>query len=462
MNDPDLIIIGAGPAGMAAAVEASYRGAKVLLLEEQPAAGGQIYRNVSDNVTRSRYLGEEYFAGLGLVDALSESDVICEFGATVWRIEDGPRVVWSRDGVSRICSARHVLIAGGAQERPTPFPGWELTGVMSAGAAQILMKNAGLLPKDAILAGSGPLMYLIATQLIDAGAPPKAIVETQSMMNMLRSLRHLPRAMFAPHNLFKGLLLLRKIRKSGIVRFTGASSFRAGTKADGTIRFSFKVRDTAHQLDTSLVLAHQGVVPSTHMGRAAGVVHEWSAGQQTFEPIVDKWGRTNKSGIHIAGDGAGIGGAQAAVSSGRIAVWDILFQLGFVSIDQRNQSAAPDQAGLRRSLAIRPFLDAMYKPPDEILAPDGETVVCRCEELTASTIRKSIGEGASGPRQIKTSTRSGMGPCQGRLCDLPIQGILSSYGTARFSSQARTPIKPVKLGELADLAEHLEAESKPI
>ncbi|UWQ85994.1 FAD/NAD(P)-dependent oxidoreductase [Leisingera caerulea] len=456
MRDADLIIIGAGPAGMAAAATASKGGARVLLLDEQPQAGGQIYRNVGVNNDTRSYLGAEYAAGRPLVDALDTAGITAEFGATVWHVEAGPRVLWSRDGVSHVCAARHVLLAGGAQERPVPFPGWTLPGVMPAGAAQILMKSAGLLPRDAVLAGSGPLLYLIAAQMIDAGAPPRTLVETQTAAMMLRSSRHLPRAFLAAPTLIKGLGLIRKIKAAGVARYTRASGFRAKATEDGNVAFSFTAKGRAHHLTTPLLLTHQGVVPATHMSRAAGVAHEWNDAQQAIQPKLDAWGQTDIPGIHVAGDGAGIGGAEAAQAAGRLAALDILHQMGLFDEVARDRKAAPDRAAHRSSIFIRPFLDAAYAPLPEFLAPKGDTIVCRCEEVTAADIRGSVKEGANGPRQVKTATRAGMGPCQGRMCDLTVRGILASCGTKPATPRARSPIKPVKLGELAALASHQE------
>ena len=456
MSDADLIIVGAGPGGMAAAATAAGGGAQVLLLDEQPRAGGQIYRDVGAGGATRPWLGKDYAAGLPLVEALDTPGVTVEFGATVWRVEAGPRVVWSRDSASRVCAARHVLLAGGAQERPVPFPGWTLPGVMPAGAAQILMKSAGLLPRDAVLAGSGPLIYQIAAQLIDAGAPPQALVETQSPAMMLRAVRHLPRALPAAPTLFKGLGLIRKIKAAGVARYTRAAGFRAEATENGDIALSFTATGRAHRLVTPLLLTHQGIVPSTHISRAAGVAHEWNAAQQAFRPRTDAWGGTDVPGFHIAGDGAGIGGAEAALAAGRLAALDILHRLGRLSEDVRDQKAAPDRAALGRAMAIRPFLDAAYAPLPEFLAPEGDTIVCRCEEITAAQIRASVKEGANGPRRVKTATRAGMGPCQGRMCDLTVRGILAACGTPPATPRARTPIKPVKLGELAALASHRE------
>ncbi|WP_282063355.1 NAD(P)/FAD-dependent oxidoreductase [Roseobacter litoralis] len=458
MSAFDLIIIGAGPAGMSAAATAAQDGLRVLLLDEQPRAGGQIYRNVGENRARRRWLGKEYASGMRFVDSLDRPNITTQFGATVWRLEKGPRVVWSQEGVSHVTSAPHVLLAGGAQERPMPFPGWTLPGVMSAGAAQILMKTAGMLPKDAVLAGSGPLLYLIAAQMVDAGCPPKALVETQTPRMMLNAVPHLPRALFALPTLAKGLGLIAKIRAAGVRRFVNAAHFEAQTEDNGAIAFSFTHKGQRKTLATQLLLIHQGVIPSTHMSRSAGITHAWNKAQTAFQPVTDIWGNTDVAGLHVAGDGAGIGGAETAAASGEIAALDILHRAGRISADTRTQRAAEARGELFRSRAIRPFLDAAYAPPADCLSPPDETILCRCEEKTAGDIRQSISQGASGQRQIKTSLRIGMGPCQGRMCDATVRAILCA-STAKGAAQvpaprARTPIKPVTLGELAALAPH--------
>ena len=456
MAEHDLIIIGAGPAGMSAAATAAQGGLKVLLLDEQPRAGGQIYRNVGENRAQRGWLGKDYASGARLVDALDHHNITTEFGATVWRLEKGPRVVWSQGGESTVSTAPHVLLAGGAQERPVPFPGWTLPGVMTAGSAQILMKTSGMLPKDAVLAGSGPLLYLVAAQMIDAGCPPKALVETQTPRMMLNALPHLPKALFAARTLIKGLGLIRKIRAAGVRRFTGATQFRAQAEASGAVAFSFTHKGKRETLSTNLLLTHQGVIPSTHMSRSAGIKHVWNTAQVAFQPVTDAWGNTDVSGLHVAGDGAGIGGAETAAASGELAALNILHQVGGISADTRDQRATAARGTVFRSRAIRPFLDAAYAPPAEVLSPVDETIVCRCEEKTAGDIRHGIGEGVSGHRQIKTSLRTGMGPCQGRMCDATVRGILCAHDPNNAPNiappRARSPIKPVTLGELAALA----------
>ncbi|MEX3314274.1 FAD-dependent oxidoreductase [Sulfitobacter sp. PS-8MA] len=454
MAEVDLIIIGAGPAGMSAAAVAARGGLRVMLLDEQPRPGGQIYRNVAQNRGQRGYLGKAYAAGAALVDALAHPGITIQTGATVWRLDEGPQVTWSQGGKSQTTPAAHVLLATGAQERPVPFPGWTLPGVMPAGAAQILMKTAGMLPKDAVLAGSGPLLYLIAAQMIDAGCPPQALVETQTRRNMLSALRHLPRALFGMPTLLKGLSLIAKIRAAGVPRYTGASDFRATAKANGDVAFAFRAQGRAHSLSCGLLLTHQGVIPGTHITRAAGIAHGWNAAQGAFQPEHDLWGATDQPGLHVAGDGAGIGGAEAAAAAGELAALDILRRSGQLGTDRRNQRAARARAALFRAHAIRPFLDAAYPPPPETLSPLDDTIVCRCEEVSAGAIRQAIGEGAQGPRQIKTSLRCGMGPCQGRMCDATLRGLLSEGPANQPISppRARSPIKPIALGELAALS----------
>ncbi len=454
MAEVDLIIIGAGPAGMSAAAVAAQGDLRVLMLDEQPQPGGQIYRNVAENRRKRGYLGKAYATGANLVDALDHPQITLLSGATVWRLDKGPQVTWSRGGKSQTTLAAHVLLATGAQERPVPFPGWTLPGVMPAGAAQILMKSAGMLPKDAVLAGSGPLLYLIAAQMIDAGCPPQALVETQTSRQMLIALPQLPRALFGLPTLLKGLSLIAKIRKAAVPRYTAASDFRATAKTNGDVAFSFRAKGRDEFLTCGLLLTHQGVIPGTHITRAAGIAHEWNAAQGAFQPKHDLWGATDQPGLHLAGDGAGIGGAEAAAAAGELAALNILCQSGQLSTDTRNQRAARARAALFRAHAIRPFLDAAYPPPTEILAPSDETIVCRCEEVSAGAIRRAIAEGAQGHRQIKTSLRCGMGPCQGRMCDATLRGLLSEGHASHPISapRARSPIKPISLGELAALS----------
>lgn len=455
MQTTDLVIIGAGPAGMAAAATAAGCGLSVIVMDEQAAPGGQIYRDVERVAPmRGAFLGQDYADGLTLVKGLGQAHVTHLGGAVVWAIEDGTRVCYTRNGEAAAIEASRILLATGALERPMPVPGWTLPGVMTAGAAQILMKQSGLVPATAVLAGSGPLLYLLAAQMVRAGTPPKALIETQSLKDMMTAMPHLASALRGWRYLAKGLGLLGELRKAGVPRHTGASAIAIeGETCATAIRFEAGGRQ--HRIGCETVLLHHGVVPNTQASRSIGAAHGWNGRQQCFEPVLDEWGRSSVDSVFLAGDGAGIGGANAAALAGRLAALAIACDLGKITVASRDAQAAPLRRGLAGELAARPFIDLAYPPYPASLLPADNTIVCRCEEVTAGDIRHYARLGCLGPNQAKAFGRAGMGPCQGRYCGLTVTSILADANAATPEQtgyfRIRPPIKPVTLGELAAL-----------
>lgn len=451
----DLIVIGAGPAGMAASEQAASGGLKVLLLDEQPRAGGQIYRDVARaGAQRGRILGAEYMDGLRLVEALETPAIDHLSGATVWQIEDGPCVTYSRNGRSARADGRRLLIATGAMERPMPLPGWTLPGVMTAGAAQILLKTSGLLPERAVLAGSGPLLYLVAAQMVRSGTRPLALVETQSLSDALAAMRHLSGAVAGRAYLRKGLSLLAELRRAGVRRHTGAYNLEIEGR-DRAEALTFRCRGRDHRIEAETVLLHHGVVPNTQTARSIGIAHRWSSQQQCFTPQKDIWGRTSLPDVFIAGDGAGIAGAGAAAIAGRLAALAVAEDLGRISRIERDRISAPLHRRLAAETAIRPFLDRAYPPFTEALRPADAVPVCRCEEVTAGDVRAYARLGCLGPNQTKAFGRVGMGACQGRFCGLTVTALLAEANGQTPDDTGyyniRPPLKPLTLGELAAL-----------
>ncbi len=459
MFDADLVIIGAGPAGLAAVREVIDAGARVVVLDEQAAPGGQIYRNVLGASERQNaLLGQDYSDGHKLAASVIDGKADYRAGATVWQVGRDGTVHFTRDGAAGRIRGRHVLLATGALERPMPVSGWTLPGVMTAGAAQILMKTGALAANNAVLAGSGPLLYLVACQMIRAGFAPKALVETQPGSAWIAGLRHLPRALRGWKTLVKGLGLIAAIRKAGVPRYPGASQLQI--EGENTAQaITFQHNGKRRRIATDTVLLHQGVIPNTQITRALGIDHQWDDLQRCFHPVHDEYGQSTIETISMAGDGAGIAGAKAAEYSGRIAAINVLAKLGLIT-EPEKRVRVRHWIGLRRSeQAVRPLLDTLYAPPREILQPVGETIVCRCEEVTAVDIRTYAALGCQGPNQLKAFSRCGMGPCQGRYCGPTVTNILAQelnttpdrIGTFRV----RSPIKPITLGELAKLDEAL-------
>ncbi|MEG1039984.1 MAG: FAD/NAD(P)-binding oxidoreductase [Pseudomonas sp.] len=450
----DLLIIGAGPAGMSAAVQAMRHGLSVTVLDEQPAPGGQIYRNVQHTDAAQRaVLGPDYENGLRLADEFLASGARYIKGASVWLVDEHKHTHYVLDGQAYVIKPRCLLIATGAYERPMPVPGWTLPGVMTAGAGQILLKNAALLPtKPVVLAGCGPLLYLLAVQYLNAGANVAALVDTSTRADMLRAWKHVPRALKGWPDLLKGLALLNRLRRAGVKHYRGARALRVEGQARAQA-LSFVNASGEQRIEAELILLHQGVVPNTQISWSLRLEHQWNDAQLCWQATRDRWGETSLPGVFIAGDGGAISGALAAALQGRLAALAVALQLQYLSTDPFERQAQPLLAALSRHLAARPLIDAIYRPLAQTRIPADEVIVCRCEEVTAGEVRRYVDLGCQGPNQTKAFGRCGMGPCQGRLCGLTVTQIIADQRNVPAASvgyyRIRPPIKPVTLGQLA-------------
>jgi NADPH-dependent 2,4-dienoyl-CoA reductase/sulfur reductase-like enzyme len=447
----DVVVVGAGAAGMAGAVALAGLGLQVVLLDEQGSPGGQIYRGITlAPLSRRDLLGPDYAHGNVLAQALASSSVRYEKGAAVWQVTRDHQVSYLRDGRLHTLQAKAVLLATGAMERPFPIPGWTSPGVMSAGAAQILLKSAGLAPSEpVVLAGCGPLLYLLGWQYLRAGVPIKALVDTTRPEDYWRARRHLFAALRAWPYLRKGLELMRSLSSARIPHYTAAEQL-AVEGDEAATALTFTVAGKAQRIDSRCVLLHQGVVPNIQFSQSLRARHYWDANQLCFSPVVDAWGELDVPGIFAAGDGAGIGGAQAAALQGELAGLGIARRLGAIEAGQR---AATLRERLALNLRIRPFLDALYQPREENRIPADNVMVCRCEEVTAGDLRKFVALGCAGPNQAKSFGRCGMGPCQGRMCGLTVTEVIAKARGVTAEEvgyyRIRPPIKPITLGELA-------------
>lgn len=454
-----LVVIGAGPAGLAAAATASEHGVEVAVIDEQPAPGGQIYRNIEAiPEDRLQYLGSEYQRGATLVRAMRETNAHSFNETPVWSLNGAGQLGVLHQGKARLITSDQVLIATGAQERPVPFPGWTLPGVMNAGAGQILLKQSGVVPSNGVLlAGSGPLLLLLAWQYLHAGVKVKAVLDTQPISNWFRAIPHLPKALLAHHYITKGLSYKRDLKAAGVMTRHGIKQLRA-VGGDRIHAVEFIYRNQLKRIETPLLLAHFGLIPQVHLSQAAQCKHEWNKQQLCWQPVTDRWGATDNDTISIAGDGASIGGARTAEHAGRLAALNIAYRLGHLSEQDRDRLATNDLRWMKDDLMIRPFLDAMFRPPRTMLThPANEEILCRCEEVTAGDIRRALDEGHRSPNEVKFYTRCGMGPCQGHQCSSSVSQLIA-YETgvdpAKLAPyRIRTPLKPITLGQISALEE---------
>ena len=451
----ELAVIGAGPAGMAAAITAAELGVDTIVLDEQATPGGQIYRAIGETPLRDpAILGEAYWRGAGLVEAFHASAAHYVPQAAVWTASADGEIGVAVAGSVRMLRAKRIVLATGALERPFPIPGWTLPGVMTAGAAQILLKSAAMVGAGrVVLAGTGPLLWLIAAQYLRAGGTFAAILETTPRGNLGRALPFLPGFLRSTY-LREGFELMAEVRRrASVVRSVIA------LRARGEDRLTDITYRTGAGLEVSVradtLLLHQGVVPNVNLALALGCKHVWNEAQLCFVPALDAWGQSSVAIVAIAGDGAGISGAVAAEQRGRLAALGAAFQLGRIDQVVRDQMAAPHLAALRKAQLGRRFLDRMFRPARRFRLPRGETLVCRCEEVTARQVRDAAALERVGPNQLKAYLRCGMGPCQGRLCGLTVTEILAdTHGRSPDEVgyyRLRPPVKPITVGELASL-----------
>ena len=442
----DLVVIGGGPAGLAAAALAARAGISTVLFDENPGIGGQIYRGITSTPLANRtILGEDYWAGEALAVQAKASGASIVTGATVWSLDPQRIVGVSIDGKARMIAAQRVIIATGSLERPFPIPGWTLPGVMSAGGAQTALKAHGLLPAGrTVMAGTGPLLWLLAAQLLRAGGRIDAILDTMPRGNWLRALPHLPDFMLSPY-FAKGLALLREVRAKVPVHKVD----RVEAIGDGKLR---EVGFGEGRMAADLLLLHQGVVPNVNLALAAGVAHAWNERQLCFQPVLDGDFGSSVPGIAVAGDGAGIAGGTAAAERGRIAA---IAAVRALRPDADVPDAQPVRRRLQREERGRAFLDWLNRPAESLRQPEGDIVVCRCEEVTARQVRDMVKIGCEGPNQMKAFLRCGMGPCQGRLCGLTVTELIAAERQTTPAEvgyyRLRPPVKPITLAELASL-----------
>lgn len=450
----DVVVVGAGPAGLAAAAATARAGLSTLLLDENPGPGGQYWRGLTSTpLTKPDRLGPDFWSGIDHVRAVTEAGVEVVHRATVWSLDKSLELGISVAGGSVFVQARRVILATGAMERPFPIPGWTLPGVMTAGAAQTLLKSSGLVPDGrVIVAGQGPLLWLLASQILRMGGRIDRILDTTETRNYLTAAPHAP-AFVTSRYFLKGMALMMKVRAevpvtSGVVEISAEGEGRLAA-------VTWRAGRRTHTAPADVLLLHQGVVPNVNLAMAAGVTHRWDDRGLAWTPVLDEAGATSVEGISIAGDGAGIGGADAAIVRGRIAARAAIEALapGAASVPE---PMAELRAALASAVRGRRFLDTLFRPPRAFRVPAAdETIVCRCEEITAGDIRRAVSVGASGPNQLKAYLRAGMGPCQGRLCGLTVTELMAeARGTTPEAIgyyRLRAPVKPITLAELAAL-----------
>ncbi|GAA2658432.1 FAD-dependent oxidoreductase [Streptomyces vastus] len=455
---PHVAVVGAGPAGLAAAVAAAARGVRVTLIDSAAEAGGQFYRQPAAGLgaRRPQALHHQWRTWERLRDGLAAHSaggrITHLTDHHVWFVERGLQsdgfTVHALLGPEQeqpvAVHADAVLLATGGYEKVLPFPGWTLPGVVTAGGAQAMLKSGLVLPgRVVVVAGTGPLLMPVAVGLAAAGAEVAALVEAADPKVFVRHARALAGhpAKLAEGARYAAELARHRVRvrvHHTVVAAHGSDRVEAVTVAaldgDGCVRPGSERRIPC---DT-LAVGH-GMLPHTDLAEALGCRLDGPG------VAVDDEQRTDVPGVWAAGETTGIGGAVLSLAEGRIAGLSIAARLNSRTPDARSyEAAAKARTGLREFFAV---LGTVYDPPahwTEQVTDD--TVVCRCEEVPASAIRQAAGElGAGDVRTVKLLTRAGMGWCQGRMCGPAVAGLAG----CEFQPSRRPFARPVPLGVLA-------------
>lgn len=362
-----MVVVGAGPAGMAAASLCARSKLLTLMLDDQPGPGGRMYHAITTTPLEDRaVLGRDYWIGEKIAAEVVASGAEYIRGVTVTELAPHFEVAFSERGGTARVRAMRVILAVGAVERPVELAGSGLAGVAPLGAAQMRLQSAGAVPQGrTVIAGSGAFVWRAAERLLNAGAAVEAILDTTPPANHVRAWRHLPGYLFSPHRCED-----RALRRAVGAR-VAVEKWVTELRVEGEgrlVQVGYRDRSgAARTLPADNLLVHQGFIPDVALAKAAGLEHRWSERRLCWLPIVNDEGATAVPGLYVTGDAAGVAGGQAAAWRGVISAGAVIAE---VRPDLARASEKIARAALARFLRGRRYLDTLYRP--EASVADGE------------------------------------------------------------------------------------------
>jgi len=439
-----IVVIGAGPAGLAAARQIAAHGDAVVVLDSNQRAGGQYWRH------RSEVTGYKSDRSKKYLTSISESSLVTFIhGATVWsaqREAEGFCINYLQHGVERSLHASEIILATGAYDRSLPFPGWTVPGVMTPGAAQSLLKGHGVLAgKSVVICGTGPFLLPVASALAESGATVR-VFEAHSPLRWLFSL---PALILNPGKFPEFIYYIRSFIRLRIPLKYGytVTAYRNGKAEISRITSSLAAKKIEEHIECDVVAAGWGFQPDVTLGGILGCRQKLDRdGTVIFD--VDSNQLSSVPNIWIAGEATGIGGADLALVEGEIA--------GLAAMGEK-----PPLKALFTRWRKKVFARALQRSYPIGSGWQGwledQTLICRCEEVTSLNIRESVVElGASDARTSKLFTRAGMGLCQGRICSRNVSDVVCSTtgitvsDDERIAAHNRPIAAPISLGVLGD------------
>ena len=484
---PDLLVIGAGPGGLSAAIAARRAGADVLVVDERSQPGGQYFKQLSTAGAASQPPDAQHLEGAALIESARRLGAEILSGVTVWGAFAPNEFAATAEGSTLRLLPKATIIATGAYERGWPVPGWTLPGVMTTGAAQMLWRTSRRLPGQRVLvAGNGPLNLQVSAELIAGGAELVAVVEAAPRPGPRKFWPLATMALTAPSLVRNGLRYHAMRRSAGVpilhgLCIAGIEQTQKGLSVRTT---SVAKAASGPRFEVDAVCLGYGFEPANELTRSLGCRHEYDATRRQMIPWRDAQGLTDARGVYAVGDCAGsrgsasrarcfgdaqqlrgargvyavgdcagLGGARAALAEGTLVGLAAARALGCApppELDREARHASVALAGHRR------FQDALWRlyaaPPYSAGLATPETLICRCEEISFGQVEEALNEGIRQIGAVKRRTRVGMGLCQGRYCGPVLDALLAErFGRPRdphggFASRA--PAKPVAIADL--------------
>ncbi len=453
---PDLLVLGAGPAGVGAALAAAKVGVDTVIVDRAPAAGGQVYRAPR---FAAEFSDPASTYGNRLREALTKSPAETVFGCRIWSVDGDFRV----DGIDscgpRTWWPKTIVVAVGTTERVIPFQGWTLPGVYGLAATTLLLKSEALLPGNrTVVAGSGPLLAAVAQGIVAGGGEVAAVVDSASSGEWLASI---PALLSRPKDLRRGLSWVIDIKRAKIPIYFRHAVTEVTDRGDGLSVTVAPVDDSGRCVARKPVISltadslsiGNGLTPSTEITRLLRADHVYNASAGGWVPVVGHGQRTSVKGLYAAGDGTGIAGADAALLEGKIAGYQVARDLELIDDPTYRRLTTGLTARLEKAARAGHRMARMMTPRQgQITSIAATTVVCRCEDITRGEIEAAIDDGAADINQVKSWTRCGMGPCQGRTCGDVVAEIIAQRLGGREKVgcwSARTPLVAIDMESLS-------------
>jgi NADPH-dependent 2,4-dienoyl-CoA reductase/sulfur reductase-like enzyme len=455
----DVAVLGAGPAGLAAAVAAASAGSTVALVDAGRRVGGQYWRHRDGDTGTGHH---QWSTLLRLRTAVAAAGVDFKHGHAVWHVErtdDGLTVHATAGTEAREVRCRTLVVATGAYDRQLPFPGWTLPGVFTAGGAQALLKGNGVaVGRRIVVAGTGPFLLPVAAGLAEAGVEAAGVFEAGAPTGFAR---HPATVLGNLDKLVEGAGYLRTFlrhripyrTRSTVVAAHGDREVRAVTVASLDADWHV-VAGTEREIACDAVAVGYGFTPQVEIPLQLGCQTRRDA-DGSLVAVADDRQRATVPGVYLAGEVCGVGGAALSVVEGELAGLHAALSTGGTAPDRRTVVRL-----LRRRTALRACAAALHDAypvrPGWTDRVTDDTQVCRCEEVSAGVVRRAVVDlGATDPRTVKLLARPGMGLCQGRVCGYATAGLVARQCGREPTAQdllglaARPIAQPVTLGNLA-------------